>query len=66
MYTRYAKLRDQNGLNDLKVAEATNIPASTIYDWKQRSAATPKAGLSVDKLQKLAKFFNVPIEYFLE
>ena len=66
MYARYAKIRDEKNFNDLQVAEATGIPATTIYDWKQRSAENPKAGLSADKLLKIAKLFETPIEHFLD
>lgn len=66
MYTKYAKLRDERGLTDLAVANAVSIPQSTFYDWKQRSADNEKAGMSVGNLMKLAQFFDVPIEYFLE
>lgn len=66
MYAKYALLRDKKGLNDLKVAEATKIPPSTIYDWRQRSAENPRAGLSADKLLKIAKLLDVSLEYFLE
>lgn len=66
MYARYAKIRDERKLNDLQVAEATGIPSSTIYDWRQRSAENPKAGLSADKLLKIAKLLEKPIEFFLE
>ena len=66
MYAKYAKLRDEQGFNDLKVAEAVKIPPSTIYDWRQRSEENPSAKLSVDKLYLIAKLFGVSIEYFLE
>ena len=65
MYERYAKLRDEKKMNDLNVAEATGIPSSTIYDWRQRSAENPKAKLSVDNLARIAAFFGVSIEYFI-
>lgn len=65
MYEMYAKLRDAQKLNDLKVANATGIPPSTIYDWRQRSAENPQAKLSVDNLAKIAALFDVAIEYFL-
>lgn len=61
MYKVYAELRDKAGLSDYAVAKATEIPASTLSDWKN-GLYEPK----VDKLMALAKFFNVPIEKFLE
>ena len=66
MYTKYAELRDKKGLNDAKVAEATGIPVSTIYDWKQRSENDSRANMSAENLSKIARFFEVPMEYFLK
>lgn len=66
MYAKYAALRDKRGFNDLKVSEATGIPSSTIYDWRQRSAENAKAGLSADKLLKIAELLGVSVEYFLK
>lgn len=61
MYAKYAKLRDERELKDVDVVKATGISSSTLSDWKA-GHYQPKA----DKLQALAKFFNVKIEYFLE
>ncbi len=61
MYQKYAILRDEKKLTDYKVAKDTGIPPATISDWKN-GLYTPK----VDKIMKLAKYFNVPIEYFLK
>lgn len=66
MYSKYCKLRDENGLKDPAVARETGIPASTLYDWGQREAKQPGAKIGVDKLKALADFFGVKIEYFLE
>lgn len=66
MYTKYAKLRDAKGLNDNKVAEMTGIPASTIYDWKQRSEKDGKASLSFENIVRIAKLFEVSVNYFAE
>lgn len=65
MYSKYAKLRDERGMNNLQVANAVGIPQSTLYDWQQRDAKKPGAKLSVDNLSKLAVYFGVKIEYFL-
>lgn len=61
MYAKYAKLRDEKGLTDYKVAKETGIPRSTLYEWG-RGMYEPK----LDKIVKLAKFFGVPLEYFVE
>lgn len=61
MYDKYAAIRDEKGVTDYKVAEATGITKSTFSDWKS-GRSRPK----IDKLKKVADYFGVPIEYFLE
>ena len=61
MYEVYAKLRDEKGLSDYQVAIDTGVPKSTLSDWKL-SKSNPKA----DKLLKLAKYFGVSVETFIE
>ena len=61
MYEIYCKLRDSKGMKDSDVAKATGITKSTFSDWKS-GRSVPKA----DKLLSLAKYFDVPVEYFLE
>lgn len=61
MYTRYAELRDSKGLKDADVSKATGIFPSTFTDWKN-GTSKPK----IEKLYKIAKFFEVPMETFIE
>lgn len=61
MYEVYAKLRDAKQVSDYQVAIDTGIPKSTLSDWKLNKSK-PKA----DKLLKLAKYFGVPVESFIE
>lgn len=61
MYEKYEKLVSKHGLTTYKVCKDTGIERSTISRWKN-GAYTPK----VDKLLILAKYFDVPLEYFLE
>lgn len=58
MYDRYQKLLDEKGLKNADVARATKISNMTLSDWKN-GKSTPKA----DKLQKIADFLDVSIEY---
>ena len=60
-YAKYAELRDMKGVTDYRVAGATGVPKSTFSEWKS-GRSKPK----VDKLQKLANYFDVTIENFLE
>lgn len=58
MYEIYCKLRDERGFKDADVVRATGITKSTFSDWKS-GRSNPKN----DKLQKIADFFGVTIEY---
>lgn len=60
MYEIYCKLRDQNGLKDADVVRNTGITKSTFSDWKN-GRSCPKN----DKLQKIADFFGVTLDYLL-
>lgn len=61
MYERYVALRDSKNITDYKVALDTGITRSTFTDWKS-GRSEPK----IDKLKRLADYFGVPLEYFLE
>lgn len=59
-YRLYAKLRDERGMTDYEVSKETGIAAPTLSAWKSQEYM-PKA----DKISKIAKLFNEPIENFL-
>ena len=61
MYAKYVKLRDAKGVNDANVSDATGIPRSTFTDWKQ-GRSNPK----IEKLLKIAEYFEVSIEEFVK
>lgn len=61
MYTRYAELRDEKGVSDYKVAKETGLSQSTLSEWKS-GRSKPK----IDKLAKLARYFGVSLEYFVD
>lgn len=60
-YAKYAKLREAKGVTDYEVAKNTEIPTSTLSNWKS-GRYVPK----VDKIKKIADYFGVKIEDFLE
>ena len=60
MYERYCKLRDERGLKDATVARETGVNKSTFTDWKTGRSAPKK-----DKLQKIADYFGVSVEYLM-
>lgn len=58
MYNIYCELRDKRKIKDSDVSKATGITKSTFSDWKS-GRSKPKN----DKLQKIADYFNVSLEY---
>ena len=59
-YEKFATLCELNNVTPSRVSRATGIPTSTLTNWKN-GKFIPK----VDKLQKIADFFNVPLSYFI-
>ena len=60
-YKRFAELLAKNNVTAYKVAKATGISTATLTEWKN-GTYTPKA----DKLILIAKYFNVPLEFFYQ
>ena len=58
MYTIFEKLMQDKGLKLKDVSSATGIGLSTFTDWRA-GRYTPK----IDKLEKIASFLNVSVEY---
>lgn len=61
MYEKFEKLVKDKETTIYRVSKDTGIPPTTLYEWGY-GRCTPK----VDKLLILAKYFDVPLEYFLE
>lgn len=60
MYDIFEKLCEEKGVTPYRVCKETGLTTSTISNWKA-GRYTPKA----DKLQKIADFFGVSIEYLM-
>lgn len=60
MYEVFEKLLKLNNVTAYKVSKATNIPYSTLSEWKS-GRSKPK----VDKLQKIAEYFGVTVDYLM-
>ena len=60
MYEKFMKLLKRNGKTVYQVCKETGIPESTLYMWKRR-----KGNASIKTMVILAKYFNVPVDYFL-
>ena len=61
MYKKYILLREEKGVTDYKAAQETGITKSTFTDWKN-GRSNPK----LDKLKKIADYFGVTVDYFIE
>lgn len=61
MYGKFAKLLTIHKITANTVAKAVHVNASTFTDWKQ-GKSQPK----LEKLQKIANYFNVPVSYFFD
>ncbi|MDF2873099.1 MAG: hypothetical protein K0R05_4674 [Anaerocolumna sp.] len=60
MYEIYELLLSEKGCKTADVAKETGINQTVFSEWK-KGKSTPKS----DKMQKIADFFNVPLEYLL-
>ena len=60
MYEIFEKLCSEKGVTPYRVCKETGITTASISNWKA-GRNTPKQ----DKLQKIAEFFGVTIEYLM-
>lgn len=60
-YARLSDLTKKHGLSFYQLGKEVEMPSSFFSEWK-RGKMMPKA----DKLQILADYFGVPLDYFLK
>lgn len=61
MYQKFEQLVKARGITSYRVAKDLGLAPTVFSDWKS-GKSKPK----VDKLKKIADYFGVTIEYFLE
>lgn len=61
MYSIFAQLLQKRGVTAYQVSKATGVSQSSLSDWKN-GKSKPK----YDKLKKIADYFNVSVDVFLE
>lgn len=61
MYNKYEELLRKTGETSYQVSKATGVGQNTLSDWK-----TGRSQPKIDKLQKIADHFGVPVTHFLE
>lgn len=59
MYEKFSKLLQEKHLSTYRVSKDTGISQQTFSDWK-----IGKSKPKLDKLQKIADYFGVSVEYF--
>lgn len=59
-YENFERLCKAKGVTPAEVSRNTGIATSTLTNWKKGSY-TPK----IEKLQKIADYFGVPVDYLL-
>ncbi len=60
MYEIFEKLLEERGISAYKVSKDTGVTTATLTNWKQ-GKYIPKQ----DKLQKIADYFDVSLEYLM-
>lgn len=60
-YEVYTYFRDEAGLTDYKVSKQTGVSPSVLSQWKRG-----EYNLKLEKLQKLAKLFGIPVQVFYD
>lgn len=61
LYSKYEELLKKKGVTSYQVSKATGIGQNTLSNWK-----TGRSQPKVDKLQKIADYFGVPVSVFLK
>lgn len=61
LYDKFQQLLTERNVTAYRVGKETELPSSLFTEWK-KGKSKPK----VDKLKKIADYFGVTIEYFLE
>lgn len=56
-YTQLDKLLKENNITAYKVGKETNVSTATLTSWK-KGKYMPK----IDKISRIAKYLNVPLE----
>lgn len=60
-YKKYEELLARDGCTTYKVCAETGIKENTMSNWKTRGG-----DLTLKNMARIANFFNVPLEYFIE
>lgn len=68
MYEKYAKRRDELGLNDYKVAKKSGVLTATLSEWKKHYETNGEQGYQpkLDKLTAIASALDMKVTDLIE
>lgn len=66
MYQKYVDLLENRKVTTYQVCKETGVNQAAISMWKTRAELDSKASINIFDLKKIADYFQVPLEYFLE
>lgn len=66
MYRKYVALLEKHNVTTYQVCKDTGLSQTMFTMWKQRSETDEKATINIYDLKKIADYFGVALEYFLE
>lgn len=61
MYKKFEELIKKNNVTAYRVAKDTGISPTVFSEWK-----TGRSNPKIDKLKKIAEYFGVSIEFFID
>lgn len=66
MYEIYKRLRDAKGVTDYAVAKACGLKQTTFTEWEKVANGEKGHAPKIDKLLKIARYFDVSLDYLVE
>ena len=66
MYQKFVDLLNEHNTTTYQVCNATGVRQTTISMWKKRAETDRKATINIFDLKKIADYFKVSVDYFLE
>lgn len=67
-YSKFEALCKERGVTPNKVSVATGVPTSALTNWKNKYTRDDVAGFEpkADKIKRIADYFGVSLDYFME
>lgn len=66
LYAKFKKLCEEKKVTPYHVSKETGVATATLSSWKQFSDGAGGYTPKVDKIKKIADYFGVTLDYFME